>query len=334
MTTDNDVESGIESDIRERIQQFFSAPIQGVDVEFFGQRLEGSLEAMASSLLSLIAIQCDIKLERLEETSKQALSDGRPIAIVDVSTTRFADDLSLIIPHASVPSLVGLMYGEPEDAAPITLSRELTELERHILQDMSKLVAVALLGDFVGAIKSTESSVATLGVSEEAEADQQIADIDVDMQFAFFELSFGGREAIPINVGFPASMLGELQELLADAAQLESDRSVETPNPEWSTKIKSKIDDTQIEVFACIVCPDATLAAIDALRPGHVLEIYQTNDSLVTLECDNEPIYRGSLGKVNGRLAVEVEAGVDHWNEFLCEMMFEADQSRDGVPPQ
>ena len=322
MTTEN-----VESDIRERIERFFSPPGDSVDAELVGQRLGESTDAVASAMLSFIAMACDVKLERLDETNEQALSAEEPTTVAIVTTTRFADSLSVAVPHSSVHSLVGLMYGEPEEAVPIKPSRPLTELEVHVVQDIATSLTEGLLGELVGPVQATDSSAATLGMEDVDEAELQALGVSVDKQFARFEFSFGSREAFPIYIGFPASMLQEIQALLVEAIQSEDDGAEETSNPEWSNKIKSKIDDAQVEVIASIVCPDATLAAIAALRPGHVVEIYQTNNSLVTLECDNEPIYRGSLGKVSGRLAVEVEAGVDHWNEFLCEMLFEADQS-------
>ena len=36
----------------------------------------------------------------------------------------------------------------------------------------------------------------------------------------FFELSFGGREAIQLNIGFPAAMLQEINEVIAAANQV------------------------------------------------------------------------------------------------------------------
>ena len=325
MTTEND----IDIDIRQRIEQFFSAPSNSVDVELFGQRLEETAGSISSAMAAFVTLPCDVKLDRIDEANENGLSAEEPIAVAIVTTTRFADNLIVTIPHASVLSLVGLMYGEPEDVAPVKLNRDLTELELHIVQDISKSLAEALLGELAGPVQSIECLTMELGLSDETDPAQQAVEIDTDKKFAFFELSFGIREPIPLHIGFPASTLQQLNELLIESEQSRETSPEEAPNPEWSTKIKSKIDDTQIEVVACIVCPDATLAAIAALKPGHIVEIYQTNNSLVTLECDNEPIYRGSLGKVNGRLAVEVEAGVDHWNEFLCEMLFEADQSRD-----
>ena len=318
---DNAEPTGISS--QENLASLFVSQGDRINSDVIGQVFEDFVPGIVEVLLSFFQTPCSIKLSGFRDDTFQSICAGGSCLVTELTLPDDAEPVIVAMPHQTVFALIGVMFGEDEAAAPYAPNRALTNIEIHIGGEIARATVESLFHKVFGELDLKGEASHTLDWN----SDEVEYDISQQRFFSEFQIAIGEREPTLLYIGCPSSIASELQEQWT-AQNSAPDASTDVaPDAYWSQQIKNHIDGASVEIVASVTCPDTTLGVIADLKPGNVLEIYQTNDSLITLECDEEPIFRGSLGKSGGRFAVEVEATVDHWGEFLCELLVEADKS-------
>ncbi|MGI9426128.1 MAG: FliM/FliN family flagellar motor switch protein [Hyphomicrobiaceae bacterium] len=307
-----------QSDTGHPIRTIFSAQSRTIDQNHLTELLNEKIPALALTFQDYSSLLADIEIGALTSAieDQDLPCTNRLLVSVPIESQAEAH-VAMTASHAAIFKLIGIIYGEAADAQAFHTDRLLTELEQHIathiLDALCRKLARALLGKTV---KLGDDAMAVDAPLEELE-------VAGYLYFAQLNITLGEHPPFTIEVGFARELLAALQQTV----DTETVTTHSEPDSHWSSLIQNQISSAKVGLTATITCPDTTLAAISDLSPGNIIEIYQTNNSLITIECENEPIFRGNLGRSGGRFAVDVEAPVDQWSEFLCELLFEAEQS-------
>ena len=71
-----------------------------------------------------------------------------------------------------------------------------------------------------------------------------------------------------------------------------------------------------------ILCEEElTLGQIATLQVGQTLSLGATMNSLVVLECENQRLFRGRIGRARDSYTVRVEEAVDPTEEFIDDIL-------------
>ena len=308
---------------QDNLASLFVSQGDRIKSDVIGEVFEGFVPGIVEVLLSFFETPCSIKLATFREDTFQAVCTSDSCLVTELTLADDGDPVVVAMPYQTVFALIGVMFGEEDTAAPYAPSRALSNIEIHIGSEIARAMVESVFQEAFGELDLKGAATQSLDWS----SDEVEYDTSKTRLFSEYLIALGEREPALLYIGCPTVAARELQELwLAQNSSSKASSDVK-PNAYWSQQIKNHIDGASVEIVASVTCPDTTLGVIADLKPGNVLEIFQTNDSLITLECDEEPIFRGSLGKSEGRFAVEVEATVDHWSEFLCELMVEADKT-------
>lgn len=92
-------------------------------------------------------------------------------------------------------------------------------------------------------------------------------------------------------------------------------------DPEWSRKLLAEVGRADVKLEVVMPGPVLSLQSISGLRPGQIMPLTATRDTLVGLECLGKPIYRCKLAQSEGRFAVTTEERVDEERELIGDLL-------------
>lgn len=87
-------------------------------------------------------------------------------------------------------------------------------------------------------------------------------------------------------------------------------------DPRWVRDMQNRVAGTEVNVAATIGAPDYPLLDIARFRIGQVIPLKYDAAAPVVLECDDERLFRCKLGQSQGLFTVELDAPIDHEQEF------------------
>lgn len=315
----------IDTSTHDTLSSLFAAHGERLNHDVITQVFESFAPGMGKALQSFFETPCNSKLMSFREDTFQSVCSATRCFVSEITLPDDSEPAIIVLPYQTLFALIGVMFGEDEEASPYQPARALTNIELHIGRELCKALIETLFKKAGGKLKLEPNSIRSIDWS----GDEVEYDVAKSRVFSEFQVELGNREPTLLYIGCPIGIARELQSSWIEQNSSSDSASDGEPNAYWSQQIKNHIDgaSVSVDVVALVTCPDTELGVIAGLKPGSVLEIFQTNASLITLECDEQPVFRGNLGKSNGRFAVEVEAPVDHWGEFLCELLVEADKS-------
>ena len=106
-----------------------------------------------------------------------------------------------------------------------------------------------------------------------------------------------------LTVGLPASALDALQDPPARVP-----RNLIDLDPSWTRDLRTAITHAAIEFIATTDAPDLELGDIAALQPGSLLEFDGACLNAVRLECADEAVFIGRLGRSKGFYTIGIDA--------------------------
>lgn len=116
------------------------------------------------------------------------------------------------------------------------------------------------------------------------------------------ELEGGGGN---IHITMPYSMVEPIREILD--AGVQSDRS--DVDDRWITSLREEVKSAKVELSSCLVETQLSLREVVAMKPGDVIPIDMPET--VTLNAEDVPVFRGSLGVHNDNWAIKIIEQID-----------------------
>ena len=216
-------------------------------------------------------------------------------------------------------SLVDIMYGG-DGADTSTEGRALSKLELDLAKELFVKAATSVSNAF--------KPLALVSFSyEKIETEIEFTILGpqnipcVFAQLLFQVLDSGGRMFILL----PHSALLPLRKKMERGTLRES----QAEDPAWTRQLQSRVAASNVKLRALVDAAPSTLQAVSRMHVGQVLELDNLADPLITLESEGAPMFKCSLGQLDGYLSVKIDkpigppksltdnvlsSALDHWS--------------------
>jgi len=180
-----------------------------------------------------------------------------------------------------------------------TESTEFTPTEDRVVQLLLNLI-------FADLKKSWEPVMAVDFKFQSSETNPQYANIvspsEVVVVSKFqIDLEGGGGE---FHIVMPYSMIEPIRELLDVGVKKDQDEN----NARWESSLKEEMKQAMIEIDSSMILTKLTLAEVLNLNNGDVIPFEMPD--LVTVRAGDVPVFRGTLGRSNGKNSVQFVAPI------------------------
>lgn len=135
----------------------------------------------------------------------------------------------------------------------------------------------------------------------------------------FVEIRFRltiGEAASTVRALIPEAALAPHKRLLA--APEEAPPVVDET---WTRDLEAGLQMADMPIRAILCEEELTLGQIATLQVGQTLSLGATMNSLVVLECENQRLFRGRIGRARDSYTVRVEEAVDPTEEFIDDIL-------------
>lgn len=269
----------------------------------------------AERLRSALASEFGSPLE-VDYVGAEALAPGSAPALLLLAGSPGWPQPLLVTLDAGFGDLVAECLFGGDGTAVSAAPRPLTELDRCFC----RLVLERILAGGDAALSSIMETalVARELVSVEAPARLQalLSQDGAGFVGLTFELKLGNLRSV-IGAAIPQSLLALHRRKL--------DHLPEPPAPPadeaWARDIEEGLLDAQMEVTALLDEMPTTLGALSAFTVGQTIVLGTRLDGLVTLECEDQRLFRGRIGRSRDAYIVRIEEKIDPTEEFIDDIL-------------
>lgn len=92
-------------------------------------------------------------------------------------------------------------------------------------------------------------------------------------------------------------------------------------DPRWSKQIESEVQRAEVSLKAVLEKRYLTLEEISSLEVGQTIRLQASPKTLVTLESDDEPLFRCFLGKSDGAYSLRIEEVIDNKKDIIDDIL-------------
>lgn len=232
---------------------------------------------------------------------------GGPTAIAVFATTGWAGPVYVTCNQSAAFMILEMLLGaDPAEPSP-TEVRELSKVERRL--------AAVFFKTFLASVSNAFILVAETGfelTTTWAEPDYDEVKPRSAMIVARFEIE-SPRQKGDIHFLIPNDSLASVREAMSQ----EPKKTTEVQDDTWEGAIRKEFNRSNVTVTAVLDERPGTLGEIAGLRPGDILELNATTESMVVVETNNERLLLCSLGKSNGVYTLRVEEFVNKEQELM-----------------
>ena len=133
-----------------------------------------------------------------------------------------------------------------------------------------------------------------------------------------FQLTLGRCEST-VNVAIPDAVLALHRRKL--------DRLPEPPPPlvdeSWAREIEEGLQHADMQLTALLDEKQTTLGEIARFAVGQTIVLNTRVDSLITIECEEQRLFRGRMGRARDSYLVRIEEKIDPTEEFIDDILAE-----------
>ncbi|MDH3741596.1 MAG: FliM/FliN family flagellar motor switch protein [Hyphomicrobiales bacterium] len=108
---------------------------------------------------------------------------------------------------------------------------------------------------------------------------------------------------------------------VGDPLRVVVEDQTETSDPKWSEHFDRQFRRADVDLTAIMDGGALTLDEVSRLRPGQVLELEATVDSLIKVDCNGHPMLWCRLGQADGSFVLRVEQFFDAEQDLMEELL-------------
>jgi len=290
-----------------------------------GENLASGIQAIINSALvsyerlPMLEIVFDRLVRMLSTSLRNLTSDNVEVSLDSITAIRFGDYLNsiplpamlgvfkaeewdnyglLMVDSSLTYSIVDVLLGGRRGTAMRIEGRPYTTIERNLVERLIGVVLNDLTATFDPLSPVTfrfdrlETNPRFAAIARPANA-AVLARLRVDME------DRGGR----IELLLPYATLEPVRELLLQMFMGEKFGR----DSIWETHLSSELWQTSVEIEAVLDEFSASLGEILEWKPGMRLELGCTPNSPVELRCGEVQLFRGTMGRSSGHIAVQIQ---------------------------
>ena len=219
----------------------------------------------------------------------------------------------VVMQKSGLEGLYGVFFGAEAQQGEVA-PRELTALDRSLVK-----LAFEAVSDPAGMAFSPVADLhvsgsdlvepAALAVELGAEEGETL-----DSRFVMFRFTLSAAsQSCEIAVGLPEVFFTPYRRALGvapEAAKQERDES-------WSEAIKESFAQSDLRVEAILDKTKIPLSQIASFRVGETIELSIDANSLITVACQEHPLFRARMGRSRDNYVVKIEERIDPTEDFI-----------------
>ncbi|NDV85757.1 hypothetical protein GTW51_03475 [Aurantimonas aggregata] len=309
----SDVASATEtSDISQRLRS--AAEIDPGRLPRLVQMGEGWAELITRGLSRLAADRPVVRFSEVElDTAPEPPDEGQGGDLIAMlASPRFQGPGFAVVARSTIEALISTFFAA-EPSPDKVLTREPTELDRGLV--------VLAIDTVVACAGEVFAPVAALDLVRGDLVDQSDLAARLEdgsgrfVQFRF-EIEVRGLLA-PLVVAFPEELFAPHRRFLAesqDAAPVDRDEA-------WSRGIEASFAQSDLRLEALLAKKKVPLATVAAFRVGATIPLDVDIASLISIECEDRPLFRARVGRSRDSFVISVEERVDPAQEFIDDIL-------------
>ncbi|MCQ0986742.1 FliM/FliN family flagellar motor switch protein [Jiella marina] len=275
--------------------------------EDWADEIGARLGELATKPIEVTYQQCDV-----ENAPDPSEAGSGTSMLATLLSNRFLRPSFVAVERRTVEALVAGFFG-CEPSADLAASREPTLLDRQFLRlGLAKALDAAMrvfkpmaevslsIGDFVTAEELAE----TLGEEPERYA------------LFRFEIVMGSYTA-PLTIAIPLSFLAPHRRFLAgvpEGPKVDADEA-------WKKDIEASFARSEMRIEAVLCKKKIPLSQVARFRVGETVSLDVGLTSLIPLECEDRPMFKGQVGRARDSYVVRVEERIDPAQEFIDDIL-------------
>jgi len=261
--------------------------------ETFARNLGASLSAYLRAYLTASIVS--VKQLSYHEFSAELAS---PTCLISLGLQPYEGNAVMELNPALIFPMIELLLGG-SGRQPVTLTREITEIELKLLQSLFRI----MLQDLQGAWKSVVNlEFAVEAVETETQSFRVLAPQEAVVAIGI-EMRIGEVSGM-MNLAIPSVILKMMRQKFD---QQWMSRKVET-GPAKPAEILKKIRSSRVRLEATMGAPSISIRDLISLEAGDVLIVDHPAKSLLALQVNGIHKYQGRLINARGKMAFAVES--------------------------
>lgn len=264
---------------------------------------------LSAKLGKLTSLPMEATLQALETIDREAaLSLAKGHAVSQVAVEAWGSHLVFAADRTFVYTMVDLLFGAAEDAAPYSVERPFTAIELGLVEKVFRTLIIALDQAFSGGTHSL------FKLSDVVNGDRLDRDAVSDMRVTACRIALSalGRRGT-MTIIFPRSSYAAMHDALLRLIQTPSERT----DPEWAKKLRGEVTRARVTVEAYLDRGKMTLEEVSRLAPGQVLALPAGALEQIRLRSGGHALFNCALGKSGSAFTVRIKDPVDSEEDFI-----------------
>ncbi|MGI9462947.1 MAG: FliM/FliN family flagellar motor switch protein [Aestuariivirgaceae bacterium] len=269
------------------------------DAPGFAHALEQAALSFSETAGKLMEAPLQLEMVNIDSAAAGEVLDAERIGLLaDVRAENWDTNLYLIAPRASAFTILEALFGGDDSGPAIEPEREFTAIEAATVQLFFRQLQDDIQSSFKGdAVPGLE--LLTCANSIELE---EIGGPEIMFTTVLFNAELLGRP-IELSLAVPQAALAANR----DNLQLDPEDDAVSGDPKWSTHFDREARRADVSLTAVLNGGELSLDDISRLREGQVLELSADTDSLVKVQCNDQPMLWCRLGQSDGAFVLRVE---------------------------
>jgi len=229
-----------------------------------------------------------------------------------ISSPRFRSPGYAMLDHEALEALISALFAaEPSPAG--SAPRTPTDLDRSIVKLGLATIAEAALNVFemIGELRLSIGNIVTgaeLGENLQGETDRFI--------LFRFDLAVGSLSTT-ITFALPGALFAPHLRFLREPPKMPPPDREEA----WSNAIKESFAKSDLRLSAIVAKKKIDLGSIASFSVGDTIPLNVSADSLIGIECEDQPLFRAHMGRSRDSYVVRIEERIDPAEEFIDDIL-------------
>lgn len=271
--------------------------------------------ASAATKISAIAgASLDLTLREVESDFgpelDEAEDDGTMYA--PLSSPRFRSPGYAMLDHEALEALISALFAA-EPSPPGTPPRTPTDLDRSIVKLGLATIADSALSVFemIGELRLSVGNIINA-----AELGEQLAG-ETDRFILFrFDLTVASLSTT-ITFALPGALFAPHLRFLREPPKMPPPDREES----WSNAIKESFAKSDLRLSAIVTKKKIDLGTIAGFAVGDTIPLDVSANSLIAIECEDQPLFRAHMGRSRDSYVVRIEERIDPAEEFIDDIL-------------
>ncbi|MBP0615730.1 FliM/FliN family flagellar motor switch protein [Jiella mangrovi] len=275
--------------------------------ETWTEELTARLKDLASGKLEIAYQQCELENAPDPDDAELARS-----LIAPLLSNRFPRQSFVIADRKLVEAILATFLG-CEPSPELAESREPTALDQHFV----RLFYAKVLETASKVFRPMAPFEMSLGnFTSAADLAEMLGD-EPEQYFVFrFEMEVAGLQA-GFALALPKSFLTPHRRYLSGTPE----KPVMDADEAWKEGIQASFAQSDLRIEAVLCKKNIPLSQVARFHVGATVELDVALNSLIALECEDRPMFRGQVGRSRDSYVLRIEERIDPAQEFIDDIL-------------